>query len=208
MQLGENIYKHRTECGLSQGALAESLEVSRQSVSKWENNSAMPELDKLIRMSKLFQISLDQLVFGEENAEPKKESAPVTPEISFPKIPARILVGYFTLLFGMVFFLLSMFWGDQLKFGEEIGELISITIVVLSVAMIATYNQWVLASCAMIYFLYSIVSTKFLHLTSLPHHIFMLFMSFVILIWFIIWGTRTTKGHVFRSSWSVDQKEE
>ena len=208
MQLGENIYKHRTECGLSQGALAESLEVSRQSVSKWENNSAVPELDKLIRMSKLFQISLDQLVFGEENAEPKKESAPVTPEVSFPKIPARILVGYFTLLFGMVFFLLSMFWGDQLKFGEEIGELLSITIVVLSVAMIATYNQWVLASCAIIYLLYSIVSTKFLHLTSLPHYIFVLFMSFVILIWFIIWGTHSTKGHVFRSSWSVDQKEE
>ena len=208
MQLGENIYRHRTECGLSQGALAEALEVSRQSVSKWENNSAMPELDKLIRMSKLFQISLDQLVFGEENAEPKKESAPVTPEVSFPKIPARILVGCFALLFGMVFFLLSVFWGDQLKFGEEIGELISITIVVLSVAMIATYNQWVLASCAMIYFLYSIVSTKFLHLTSLPHHIFVLFMSLVILIWFIIWGTRATKGHVFRSSWSVDQKEE
>ena len=208
MQLGENIYRHRTECGLSQGALAEALEVSRQSVSKWENNSAMPELDKLIRMSKLFQISLDQLVFGEENAEPKKESAPVTPEVSFPKIPARILVGYFTLLFGMVFFLLSMFWGDQLKFGEEIGELLSITIVVLSVAMIATYNQWVLASCAIIYLLYSIVSTKFLHLTSIPHYIFVLFMSFVILIWFIIWGTHSTKGHVFRSSWSVDQKEE
>lgn len=196
MQLGENIYKHRTECGLSQGALAEALEVSRQSVSKWENNSAVPELDKLIRMSKLFQISLDQLVFGEEATAVKPVENEEKPEsaVVIPGIPARVLVGCFTLMFGMVFFLLSVFWGDQFRFGEEIGELISLSIVVLSVALIATYNQWVLASCAMIYFLYSVLCVRFLHLTSMPHYIFMIVMSFVILIWFIVWGTNATRG--------------
>ena len=45
MNLGETIYRLRTERNLSQGDLADALDVSRQSVSKWENNSAVPELE-------------------------------------------------------------------------------------------------------------------------------------------------------------------
>lgn len=74
MNLGENIYRYRTANKLSQGDLADSLSVSRQSVSKWENNSAQPELDKLIKMSNLFQLSLDELLFG--NAPPANASTP------------------------------------------------------------------------------------------------------------------------------------
>ena len=48
MTLGERIYKLRTEKDMSQGYLADALEVSRQSISKWETNGSVPELDKLI----------------------------------------------------------------------------------------------------------------------------------------------------------------
>jgi len=54
MSLGEKIYKLRTEKNLSQGDLADRLEVSRQSVSKWENNNAVPDLDKIIALSEIF----------------------------------------------------------------------------------------------------------------------------------------------------------
>lgn len=64
MNLGENIYRLRTEKNLSQGDLAEVLEVSRQSVSKWENNSAVPDLEKLIKMAQIFGITIDELVTG------------------------------------------------------------------------------------------------------------------------------------------------
>lgn len=62
MNLAENIYKFRTEQNMSQLELAEALEVSRQSVSKWETGTAVPELEKLIKMSDLFDVSLDILV--------------------------------------------------------------------------------------------------------------------------------------------------
>ncbi len=75
MNLGENIYKFRTGRSMSQGDLAEALEVSRQSVSKWENSSAVPELDKLMKLAAIFEISLDELVTGEERMCPK-----ITPE--------------------------------------------------------------------------------------------------------------------------------
>ena len=62
MSLGENIYKLRTGKKLSQEDFAAAMEVSRQSVSKWENDMAVPELEKLIKMAKLFEVSLDELV--------------------------------------------------------------------------------------------------------------------------------------------------
>jgi transcriptional regulator with XRE-family HTH domain len=75
MNLGERIYELRSRAGLSQGELADRLDVSRQAVSKWENNSAVPELDKLLKMSELFEISLDGLVKGtaSESKEAKEE---------------------------------------------------------------------------------------------------------------------------------------
>ena len=61
MNLGENIYRLRAEQNLSQGDLADALEVSRQSVSKWENNSAVPELEKLIKMAQIFGITIGRI---------------------------------------------------------------------------------------------------------------------------------------------------
>ena len=65
MNLGEKIYKLRAERNLSQGDLAEMLNVSRQSISKWENNSSVPDLDKIIKLGDIFEISLDELIKGE-----------------------------------------------------------------------------------------------------------------------------------------------
>lgn len=64
MTLHETIYALRTERGLSQLELAEALDVSRQSISKWETGAAVPELEKLIKLSDVFGITLDELVRG------------------------------------------------------------------------------------------------------------------------------------------------
>ena len=62
MDLSGTIYRLRTERNLSQGDLAEALGVSRQSVSKWETGGSVPDLDKLVKLSQLFGVSLDELV--------------------------------------------------------------------------------------------------------------------------------------------------
>ena len=76
MTLDERIYKLRTEKEMSQGDLADALEVSRQSISKWETNSSVPELDKLVRLSEIFGISLDELVLDKKQNEPVQEPEP------------------------------------------------------------------------------------------------------------------------------------
>ena len=65
MTLGESIARLRTQKGWSQGDLADALDVSRQSISKWETDTSVPELEKLIRLSELFGVTLDALVRGE-----------------------------------------------------------------------------------------------------------------------------------------------
>lgn len=74
MTLGEKIRSLRKTAGLSQEALAEKLGVSRQAVSKWENDNGMPETEKLITMAKLFDTSLDDLI-GEEKSTPTSPTA-------------------------------------------------------------------------------------------------------------------------------------
>ena len=64
--LCDRIHTLRRRAGLSQDQLAERLGVSRQAVSRWENGSAVPGLEKLQAMCRCFQVSMDQLTGAEE----------------------------------------------------------------------------------------------------------------------------------------------
>ena len=68
MKLSQTILKLRTDAGLSQEQLAEKLDVSRQAIQKWEKGTSVPELGNLVLMSKLFNVSLDALVEGDDTA--------------------------------------------------------------------------------------------------------------------------------------------
>ncbi|HGD1699697.1 TPA: helix-turn-helix domain-containing protein [Streptococcus agalactiae] len=60
--LGENIYLQRTQIGMTQENLSDYLHLTKTTISKWENNQAKPDIDYLILMANLFDISLDDLV--------------------------------------------------------------------------------------------------------------------------------------------------
>lgn len=146
MTLGERIRQFRTASGLSQGDFAEQMDVSRQSVSKWENDLAVPELDKLIRMSTIFGVTLDTLARGEEdhskaNADPSEmhtsanavSDPPASPSQPYilsgtRKIVGTILLCTAVLLFGILSFLGGI--GAGLVMG-------------LPVAVIGVYCLWI-----------------------------------------------------------------
>lgn len=65
MKIHETLKTLRAAHGYSQEQLAEKMGVSRQAIAKWEGGAALPELDKLVQLSALFQVTLDQLVRGE-----------------------------------------------------------------------------------------------------------------------------------------------
>jgi len=65
MTFGENLQFLRKRAGMTQEELAEKMEVSRQSVSKWESNAAYPEMDAILRLCGLFRCDLDTLLRGD-----------------------------------------------------------------------------------------------------------------------------------------------
>ena len=69
MNLGDNIQALRQRQGFSQEQLAEKLNVTRQTISKWELNQSAPDLNYLCQLSEIFGISLDALVKGEGEPE-------------------------------------------------------------------------------------------------------------------------------------------
>ena len=62
MTFGEKIQKLRKDAGLSQEELSDQLGVSRQAISKWERDNGYPETEKIVRMSKIFHVTLDYLL--------------------------------------------------------------------------------------------------------------------------------------------------
>lgn len=80
MTIGQRVGQKRKELGLSQEALGEQLGVSRQSIYKWESDSALPEIDKLIALSRLFGVSVGWLLGVEEPPQDDEADAEPAPE--------------------------------------------------------------------------------------------------------------------------------
>ena len=65
MDIGHRVQAFRRKAGLSQEALAEHLGVTRQSVSKWELGQALPDVEKIVLLSRLFEVTTDSLLLDE-----------------------------------------------------------------------------------------------------------------------------------------------
>lgn len=88
MTIGQRVAQKRKELGLSQEALGDQLGVSRQSIYKWESDSALPEIDKLIALSRLFGVSVGWLLGVEEPAEADEAEDAGTDTGSTPNVTA------------------------------------------------------------------------------------------------------------------------
>jgi len=78
---GQRIAQCRKQLGLSQEALGEQVGVSRQAISKWESDATLPDIDKLIALSKLFSVSIGWLLGVEEESHSRKDSPQISEEM-------------------------------------------------------------------------------------------------------------------------------
>ena len=110
MTFGERIKALRKERGMTQEELAERLSVTRQTVSKWEQGTTQPDLDRVLELGRLFGVSTDYLLDGGGPPRENRPSAPETPgKSAFPArwwaVPAAGLAGF-------VFFCALLFTGQ------------------------------------------------------------------------------------------------
>ena len=73
MKIGDKIAKLRTAAGISQEQLSERIEVSRQSISKWEMNQALPQIDKVLQLCEIFDVTADELLHDKINLPEKNK---------------------------------------------------------------------------------------------------------------------------------------
>ncbi|WP_282154496.1 helix-turn-helix domain-containing protein [Cytobacillus gottheilii] len=118
MVFGEKLKIERKNRGWSQEELAEQLFVSRQSVSKWENGQNYPSIEIIIRLSDLFEISIDELLRSDEELTEKviKDSK----QLAHPKLKflfdVVFLIGFAFLILKIGIILLNKFTALELTF--------------------------------------------------------------------------------------------
>lgn len=71
MNIGQRIYKIRQQKNITQEQLAKDLAISRQAVSKWESGKAIPDIENLMYISSLYDVSLDELIKGDDKVGQK-----------------------------------------------------------------------------------------------------------------------------------------
>ncbi|MCQ6524052.1 MULTISPECIES: helix-turn-helix domain-containing protein [Bacillus] len=71
MSLGEQLKKLRESKGFSQEDVAKKIGVTRQAVYKWENDKSCPDIDNLILLSEMYNVTLDELIKGNQNIKEK-----------------------------------------------------------------------------------------------------------------------------------------
>lgn len=163
MSLGERICTSRKSIGMSQSDMAVRLQVSRQSVSKWETDASVPELEKLVLMAELFGVSLDELVRGEKSA-PCPDAAPAqagaipspaqSPQ-SAGAFPPRKIVGLVLLSLGFMAGLILFVLTGQLEVFIYSAPFILCGLICLFVKRPTLYCFWALWLLIAVYIYYA-----------------------------------------------------
>ena len=115
IEFSSQLKKYRTDRGITQDELAGKLYVTRQAISKWESGESTPDMNNLVKLSGIFNVSLDALVLG------KKENSKIDPnEFTFDPIHNRYVRKYGKMNFWdflsknpwvIVLLAIVLFWG-------------------------------------------------------------------------------------------------
>ncbi len=119
MDIGEKLFELRKGKNLSQEEVAEKLNVTRQTVSKWETNQSTPDFDKIMPICELFEITTEELLTGkkpeekvEEEAEVKKEDVeeerPLTKQEVKRKSAEVVSTSVFLYILAVVFIMITI----------------------------------------------------------------------------------------------------
>lgn len=104
MEINEKLKNARVVAQLTQEQVAENIMVSRQTISNWENGKSLPDIVSVMKLSDLYQISLDELLKGDQKMKEKMEK-----DISIAKRNRQVILTTGILIFSVaVIYLISM----------------------------------------------------------------------------------------------------
>ena len=140
MNIGDKILKYRKLKGYSQEDIANSLNVSRQTVSKWETNQSTPDFNKIIPLCKLFEISADELL-DECNVETKSDNNIINDDNDDRKRKFAISV-----CISIFLYFLAVMWiilGEDLGVSDNLNVSVFLGICGVATIILLIYNGMV-----------------------------------------------------------------
>jgi len=204
----ERLYELRNKSNMSQGDLADRLDVSRQTVSKWENGICMPETEKLVELSEIFTVSTDYILKGEEKStqpvyiyvkDAESQSASGNNELIVRKYVGMTLAVAFS-IFAIVFFII----------GGGIFALIPVMVVLLGILLTKNAKHpWLITGWSS----YVIVIAYLLYATgglsplailvpelykNLQPQLFIVLGEWIVLALLVAFTVKAKRGFVFR----------
>lgn len=133
MEIEKRLKDARVKAGLTQEQVAEKVMVSRQTISNWENGKSLPDIISIMKLSDLYQISLDELLKGDTKMKEKIEK-----DVKVAKGNKRLLLTTAILIFAIaIIYLISAFAGGAFYDFCEVA--IRWVVLGLGVAFAVTY---------------------------------------------------------------------
>jgi len=124
MNFGEKLTKLRKQKGLSQEELGYELNVTRQTISKWELGQTTPEMDKLVEMSKVFGVTVDELTSERENVNNETQKIEDRPISDRPKnnstLKVILLIVAIFIIGGILVY--TFIFSKVLSFGKDVFD--------------------------------------------------------------------------------------
>ncbi len=156
MKIGERLKKQREMKNWSQQELADKLHISRQSISKWEQDIALPSFANIVAISDLFEISLDELIRGDEELMNKLKTTPkFTPVEKIVCISIGMAVFIFAILLtfnanfqqitpwlhlvGTIFFIALLFSVDWGKINQALSKKSIVLSIIILVSLLVPF---------------------------------------------------------------------
>ncbi|MCD8819494.1 helix-turn-helix domain-containing protein [Mammaliicoccus sciuri] len=118
MDFHKILKKKRIEADLSQEELAEQLNISRQSISKWENEKGYPNIETLLKISEIFNVTVDELLKGDDYL--KNKIIQDSKKLKYPKwksfFDILTFIGLIFIIAKIIVFIITKITGNEIAF--------------------------------------------------------------------------------------------
>ena len=140
MAFSDNLQFIRAQAGVTQEQLAEQLDVSRQSVSKWESGASFPEMDTLLRICDLYDVNLDTLLRG--SVENSRVSDTARYDSFMNRFSLRIALSVSAIIAGVALMIILNTWSPSASFEMLAAALFMLILTVAVVVIVASGIQY------------------------------------------------------------------
>lgn len=189
MELGNRIKAEREKLNMSQDELAQKMNISRQAISKWETGISYPDIEKILKLSEIFNLSLDELVKGDKDFQQNLIKEGKT------AMSGLTILGYVLIALGII---ICVWGGGQYPVNMMDSDFMSFLIsglflVTIGIAVIRKIPFWLILGAI---YLTGVATIIYMLILKIP--IYSLLAGIVVIVGLVLWlSTKVLKSNFY-----------